>query len=130
MMKIKFKLSILLNITLLFILFALLLKNKAFNELLNEPNIPSHSYIPKKANNKWDSESNKAYYMFINDNNHVEFKTFKGKTILEDTYTLIGNGVYKLNNTDGYLINKDNSFEIQLSKKNSLIFKEYIIFDK
>lgn len=129
-MKTKFRISIIINIILIIFLFAILLQNNKLNNILTQKNLSSHTYIPKKTSKEWDTDSDKAYYMFINNSNSVEFKTFKGASVLEEKYSYIGNGVYQIKNDIGYLIHKKDSFEVILNKENNLIFKEYIIFDK
>lgn len=129
-MKIKYRVSIIINVILIIFIFSILLQKNKLNDLLTQNNLSTHSYIPKKTGIEWHTDSNKAYYMFITNSNSVEFKTFNGVSVLEEKYSYIGNGVYQIKNDIGYLIHKKDSLKVLLNKENPLIFKEYIIFDK
>jgi len=97
---------------------------------LTNKTLSPHTYIPQKNTENWDTSSEKGYYLFINDDNTVQVKTFKQEVVLDFNYTFIGNGVFKLSDNKGYIIKMKNGLKLELSNDNPLVFKDYVLFDK
>ncbi|OJG16565.1 hypothetical protein RU96_GL000032 [Enterococcus canintestini] len=98
--------------------------------MLDTRSLSTHSYIPKRDSKKWDSSNPKGYYLFTKDDQSIEITTFQGKIVFKSKYTFIGNGVYELSDSKGYIVAKNKGLDIYLKERNPLIFESYITFDK
>lgn len=123
-------LSLILNILLIGTTITFFVKANDTKLMLNTKILSSHTYIPKRDSKKWDSSNPKGYYLFTKDDQSIEVTTFQEKIILSSKYKFIGNGVYELSDSKGYIIAKDKGLDIYLKESNPLVFESYIIFDK
>lgn len=122
--------SLMLNILLVGVTIIFFVKANDTKRMLNTRILSSHSYIPKCDSKKWDSSSPKGYYLFTKDDQSIEVTTFQEEIVLSSKYKFIGNGVYELSDSKGYIVAKDQGLDIYLKESNPLVFESYLIFDK
>ena len=122
--------SLILNLLLIGAMFVFFVKVNDTKLMLDTRTLSAHSYIPKRESKEWDSSSPKGYYLFTKEDQSIEITTFQEEIVFKSTYRLIGNGVYELSDSKGYIVAKDKGLDIYLKEKNPLIFESYLIFDK
>lgn len=122
--------SLILNLLLIGAMLVFFVKANNTQLMLDTRTLSTHSYIPKRDSKKWDSSNPKGYYLFTKDDQSIEITTFQGKIVFKSKYTFIGNGVYELSDSKGYIVAKNKGLDIYLKERNPLIFESYITFDK
>lgn len=122
--------SLILNLLLIGAMFVFFVKVNDTKLMLDTRTLSAHSYIPKRESKGWDSSSPKGYYLFTKDDQSIEITTFQERIIFKSKYSFIGNGVYELSDSKGYIVAREKGLDIYLKEKNPLIFESYLIFDK
>lgn len=122
--------SVVLNILLLCGLIYFTVENQSLKSSLNKTKLPSHSYIADHEGKNWEADDPTGYYLFTTDDEGIKITNFGQEELFTAGYTAIGNGVYKLENDLGYLLESKGKLKVKLNQSDPLIYETYEIFDK